>query len=148
MANPEGLIAGFAHTLAHYLGRTASDPPPGGTAYWPQATEVLAVFMGFGLMFANSAFRAPVRSCGSCGAAPVDRRSYLTQYESTYALAIFCALKEVPNKAVVPHLKKSLRPFFRSCRKEIPGKEAGWSRLRAITEDSQSGPAEAAALLR
>jgi hypothetical protein len=29
-----------------------------------QATEALPVFMGFGLMFANGAFEAPVRACG------------------------------------------------------------------------------------
>ena len=70
LGNPEALIAGYAHALAHYLGQTASEPPPGGADYWPQITEVVAVFMGFGLMFANSAFNVPVRSCGSCGGAP------------------------------------------------------------------------------
>jgi len=146
VGNPEGLIASYAHTLAHYLARSASEPPPGGAACWPQATEVVAIFMGFGLMFANSAFNVPVRSCGTCAGTPVERRSYLTQYESAYALAIFCVLKEVPNRAVLPHLKKPLRPFFRKCRREVSREGPALRRLLAISAASQSGISEAVAL--
>jgi len=133
LGNPEALIASYAHALAHYLGQTARQPPPGGTDYWPQATEVLAVFMGFGLMFANSAFSVPVRSCGSCGGPPAQRRSYLTQYESTYALAIFSVLKDLPNKAVLGHLKKALRPFFRKSVREVLGKQEELERLKSLS---------------
>ncbi len=49
-------------------GADGGGTPPGGAAYWPRATEVVAAFMGFGLMFANSAFTVPVRSCGKAGA--------------------------------------------------------------------------------
>ena len=45
VGNPEGLIASFAHTLAHYLGQSAKEVPPGGVENWPQITEVLAVFL-------------------------------------------------------------------------------------------------------
>jgi hypothetical protein len=134
VANPEALIASFAHALAHYLGQSAGEPPPGGATYWPQATEVLAVFMGFGLMFANSAFQVPVRSCGSCGGPPPQRRSYLTQYDSTYALAIFGVLKDIPDKAVTRHLKKSLRPFFRQCTREIRDKGDLLDRLKTVDD--------------
>lgn len=132
LGNPEALIASYAHALAHYLGQTASQPPPGGTAYWPQATEVLAVFLGFGLMFANSAFFVPVRSCGSCAGPLAQRHSYLTQYESTYALAIFSVLKDVESRAVTSRLKKALRPFFRKCMREIQGKQEELDRLRSV----------------
>jgi hypothetical protein len=133
IGNPEALIASFAHALAYYLGQAAGEPPPGGSDYWPQATEVLAVFMGFGLMFANSSFAVPVRSCGSCGGPQAQRRAFLTQYESTYALAIFGILKDIPAKAVVRHLKKPLRPFYRKCVKEIQGKRQEIERLRSVS---------------
>jgi len=131
VSNPEALIAGYAHALAHYLGQTASTPPPGGADYWPQATEVVAIFMGFGLMFANSAFTVPVRSCGSCGPR-AERRSYLTQHESTYALALFCVLKDVPASAVLKHLKKPLRPFFRQAVRDIRDRKDDAERLAAL----------------
>ena len=70
--NPEAMIASFAHQLAHYLATLAEAPPPGGEQNWTHATEVLAVFLGFGLMFANSAFNVRIQRCGSCGAPPAD----------------------------------------------------------------------------
>ena len=146
VSNPEALIASFAHALAHYLGQSAAEPPPGGPVYWPQATEVLAVFMGFGLMFANSAFSVPARSCGSCGGPQAQRRSFLTQYESTYALAIFSVLKGIPEKNVARRLKKHLRPFYRKCLREITRRTDALDRLAATAGTSEAIAAPDAAL--
>ena len=131
VGNPEALIAAYAHALAHYLGQMATIAPPGGTEFWPQATEVLVIFTGFGLMFANSAFRVPVRSCASCGP-KAERRAYLTQHQSTYALALFCVLKEIPDREVLPHLKKALRPFYRQAVADIRERDEALYRLRAV----------------
>lgn len=143
VSNPEALIASYAHALAHYLGQTASAPPPGGTDYWPQATEAVAVFMGFGLMFANSAFTVPVRSCGSCGP-KAERHSYLTQHESTYALALFGELKNIPARSVLKHLKKSLRPFYRQAVKDIQGRKDDLDRLLALNVQDNAAIASTA----
>ena len=132
VGNPEAMIAGFAHSLAHHLGSMATEPPPGGLQNWPHLTEILAVFMGFGLMFANSAFNVRTRSCGSCGGSAAERYNFLSQYDITYALALFCVLKEIPNRDATPHLKKSLRGFFRRSVKEIHGRTAELERLRGI----------------
>ena len=123
VGNPEALIADFSHSLAQYLAATATVPPPGGLQNWPQATEVVAVFLGFGVMFANSAFNFRTNKCGSCGGARVERTNYLSQYDITYALAIFCALKRIPQGDVLPHLKKSLRGFFKKAVKDIRDRE-------------------------
>jgi hypothetical protein len=117
--NPEAMIASFAHTFAHYLGALATEPPPGGEENWPHITEVLATFLGFGLPLANSAFNVRIPRCGSCAPAPVDRQSFLSQHDMTYALAIFCTLKGIPDREVLPHLKGSLRGFYRRARKEV-----------------------------
>ncbi len=116
--NPEALIAGYIHTLAHYLATTADEMPPGGKDYWPQATELLAIFMGFGVIMANSAYTFKSGGCGSCGGS-AQRTGYLNQYESTYALAIFCVLKNIPQRQVLPQLKKSLRGHYKAAIKEI-----------------------------
>ena len=123
IGNPEALISSFSHTLAQYLGATAKAPPPGGLQNWPQATEILAVFLGFGLMFANSAFTFRTNKCGSCGGANADRTNYLSQYDVTYALAIFCTLKQIQPGEVLPRLKKSLRSFFKQSMKDIQSRE-------------------------
>lgn len=127
--NPEAMIASFAHTFAHYLGTQAQEPPPGGEENWPHVTEVLATFLGFGLLMANSAFNVRIPRCGSCAPAPVDRQSFLSQHDMTYALAIFCSLKGIPDREVLPHLKGSLRGFYRRAAKEA-GQSAELQGLR------------------
>ncbi|MDM8545793.1 hypothetical protein QUF61_04825 [Candidatus Venteria ishoeyi] len=114
--NPEAMIATYAHALAYYLSGTATQPPPGDPEHHPHATEVLAIFMGFGLMFANSAFTFR-GGCGSCQT--VGRAAYLSEFEATYALAIFCVLKEIPPRQVTPYLKKHLRGFFKRAMREV-----------------------------
>jgi hypothetical protein len=131
LAKPEALIANYAHLMAHYLGQLANELPPGGESFWPQATELLAVFMGFGVMVANSAytFRG---GCGSCYNPLAERSAFLSQDEATYALAIFCALKDIPAKDVLPHLKNYLRPVFKTALKEIQHKSDELRKLKAI----------------
>jgi hypothetical protein len=122
LRNPEAMIAVFAHTLAHYLGSSAREAPPGGAENWPQVTELLAVFLGFGLMFANTALVLPRGGC--CGGPVVRRQAYVSQHDITYALAIFAALKDLPPKAVLVHLKKPLRGHFRRALHEVNGRYA------------------------
>ncbi len=118
VSNPEAMVASFAHTVSHFLGQMAKQAPPGGTEYWPHVTEVLAAYLGFGLMFANSAytFRG---SCASCYNPNAVRDAYLTEQQSVYSLAIFSVLKEIPNNQVTPHLKGHLRGFYKKAIKEI-----------------------------
>lgn len=135
IAKPESLIASYAYVVAYYLGQLANEPPPGGEAYWPYATELLGVFMGFGLMFANTAytFRG---GCGSCYNPLAERTAFLSQDEVTYALALFSALKGIDNKEVLPHLKKYLQPVYKRASNEIRGRASQLSALRAVVSAS------------
>jgi hypothetical protein len=128
--NPEGLVASFAHTLAHHLGQMAKTRPPSGPEYWPEITELLAIYLGFGLMFANSAFTFR-GSCGSCYNPAANRHAALSETEATYALAIFCVLKDVSVPEVTPHLKKHLRAFFRRAVKDVQAR-AETARMKAL----------------
>jgi len=131
VSNPEAMIAGFVQVLAHYLGAAVPEDPPGGIQNWPQTTEVLGVFLGFGVLFANTAYHAPAGGCGSCGGPPTERQVHLSQYDVTYALALFCVLKGIPNKAVLGALKGSLRGYFKRCRKDIERRPEMVARLSA-----------------
>lgn len=128
---PETLIASFAHTLAHHLATTAEEPPPATEEQWPVVTEVLAIHLGFGLMLANSAFTFK-GGCGGCGGAAVRRHAYLSQDEATYALALFCTLKEIPRSRVFGHLKKHLHPLFKKAEQDIKSRSKALSQLKAI----------------
>lgn len=132
VTNPEAIIASFAHSLSHYLGSMAQEKPPGGEENWPHVTEVLAVFMGFGLIFANSAFVYRNITCGSCQPRRVERSSYLSQYDITYALAIFSVLKDIPNRQVLKHLKKSLRPYYRKAVRDVAKRSGQLNQLKNI----------------
>ena len=120
----------YAHVLAHYLGSMSKEPPPGGVENWPHITEVVAVFMGFGLMMANSAHTVSIRSCGSCAGPAVERGNALSQYDITYALAIFSCLKGIPTREVLVNLKKTLRPFYKKAAKEVMRKSEELDRVR------------------
>ncbi len=129
--NPEGMIATYAHILSHHMGRMVKTPPPGGIDYWPQATELLAVFLGFGFMFANSAYNFR-GGCGSCYNPYAQRDAYLSEAEATYALALFCILKGIPKSDVTPHLKRHLRGTYRKSIKEISEKVQEVDHLKKI----------------
>lgn len=116
--NPAAMIAGFSHALAHYLGVQLQTPPPGGAENWPHVTELLATYMGFGLMFANSAYISP-KSCAACGDPSAPREAYLSQFDITYALAIFAHRKDLKAKDVTRHLNKPLRGFFKDALKNL-----------------------------
>lgn len=130
--NPEAIIASFAHTLSHHLGSMAENMPPGGEDNWPHVTEILSVFMGFGLMFANSAFVYRNVTCGSCQPTTVNRTSYLSQYDVTYALAIYCVLKDIPVRVAAANVKKTLRSYFKKAYKDVKKRETELETLSAL----------------
>lgn len=134
--DPQALIATFAHQLAQLLASQVGEEPPGGPENWPHFTELLGVFSGFGLMFANSAFKVPRGGCGACAADNVSRTGYLSQYHLTYALALFAILKEIPNREVLAHLKSPLRPFFKKAVKDIKDRADALEALQALRPGS------------
>jgi hypothetical protein len=115
---PLVLIAVFAQQLAYYMGRSIAVEVPGGEQLRGPASDLLAVFMGFGLFLTNSAMTERRGGCSGCGTT-VQKLGYLTEDEFVYALAIFCVLKDIQNADVEPHLKKTLRTPFRKSRQEI-----------------------------
>ena len=138
--NPQAFIATLAHALAMYQGSQAIHPPPGGGENWPHITEVLAVYLGVGIVMANSAFNVRVSSCGSCQGPSHDRESFLSQYDITYALAIYSVLKDLNNKQVLQYLKKSLHAYYRKAVKEVCRRSDEMRPLRQLHKDRELCP--------
>jgi hypothetical protein len=130
VANPEALIANYAQEFAHHLAAAAPEPPPAGQDNWGHVTELLAVFLGFGIMLANTAFNVRVNSCGSCQGPAAERPGFLGRAEMTYALALFCRLKEIPPRRAKAHLARALRPYFRHALQDIDRRPDELARLR------------------
>jgi len=121
--NPQAMISHFSQMLAYYLILQSPEKPENAEENLPQLSEVIGVFMGFGVVLANSAFNYKNVTCGSCKTVPTDRESFLSQYDVTYALAIFCVLKGIKKNQVLPSLKKTLRSFFKKAYKEVLKRE-------------------------
>lgn len=132
LRQPDLLITIMAQNLANPLAQLIPEPPPGGDENRGHATDLLAIFMGFGLFLTNNAFNYHIGSCGSCKPKGVQLLGELTEGQMAYALALFCVLKEVPNSEVLPHLKSTLRPFFKLALKEIKGKTEELAQLRSL----------------
>lgn len=115
---PEDLSSSFAHLMAQYLVIQSQQFPPGGTDYFAEGTEVLAIFMGFGVMFANSAytFRG---GCGSCYNGQSNRQATLSENEVLFSMALYCKLKQIPTSEAIRHLKKHLKAGYKQALKQI-----------------------------
>jgi hypothetical protein len=128
---PQVMVANYASILASYLMGVAHQAPPGGEDYRGPATEILAIFMGFGVMFANTAY-AFRGGCGSCHVHAANRTAILTENEVVFALALFAVLKNVDTKVVTSQLKKHLRPMFKQAVKDIKSQPDELARLQNV----------------
>jgi len=115
---PQDLVSSFAQVLATILVYQSPTLPPGGKEYLPQAIDLVAGFMGFGVIFANTAFQFK-GGCGTCNNRHANRQSTLTELETVYSLAMFCVLKQLDKSKVLPHLKGHLKGTFKKAVKEL-----------------------------
>ena len=118
---PQDLIASYAQAFAAILITQRGVLPPGGEQFMPQAIDLVASFMGFGVMFANTAYQFK-GGCGSCYNKYANREAALPENEMVYCLAMFSVLKSIPVKQVTLHLKPHLRSSFKKAYKELEGK--------------------------
>ncbi|WP_196140785.1 hypothetical protein [Aliikangiella sp. G2MR2-5] len=133
LRSPEGIIAHFVHGLSHHLISAAGKLPPGGKDYLPMAGELIGIFMGFGVIFANSAIVPRSGGCGGCGGAQAPfRQVFMNEEESTYALALFCQLKGIDGKKAARHLKKHLRGFFKSALRDCKQRLEHYPQLKLV----------------
>ncbi|MFT5758338.1 MAG: hypothetical protein ACI9LM_003077 [Alteromonadaceae bacterium] len=115
---PQDLVSSFAQVLATILVLQSKTLPPGGKEFIPQAIDLVACFMGFGVIFANTAYQFK-GGCGSCNNRSANRQASLPEQETVYALAVFCVLKSIPVKTVQSHLKAHLKSSFKKAVKEV-----------------------------
>lgn len=115
---PQDLIANLVQIQAGILVNQHGVIPPGGKEVLPQTTDLVACFMGFGVIFSNTAYQFK-GGCGSCNNQNLNRQSALPELETVYALALFCVIKGIEIKQVKKELKSHLYKPFRQAHKEI-----------------------------
>ncbi|SIN59668.1 hypothetical protein SAMN02745824_0199 [Parasphingorhabdus marina DSM 22363] len=108
LANPESLIATFAHELSHYLMANAKSDPPGGWDIHELTTDLTAVYLGFGIFMANSAWNFEGHSSFDQQGWQYERQGYLTERGLVTAIAIWETLAGRDPMAAAPFLKPHL----------------------------------------
>jgi len=119
VSDPFQLVATFAHELAHYLTGTCQEPPPGGWENWEFITDIAAVFMGFGIFMANSAFKLKQFSDDEFHGWRTSKSGYLTESEISFSVAIFLKLKKIDQKDVYPYLGTNVKAYVKKALKEL-----------------------------
>ena len=109
---PMQLVATLAHELSHYLTATAAEPPPGGWDNWEFATDLTAVFLGFGVFMANSAFNFQQFTDVDSQGWSSSRNGYLSETELCFALTIFCKLQNIEISTATQHLKPNVKKLL------------------------------------
>ena len=121
--HPQDMIAYFVQIQAGILvnqhdALAASVSAPSGKEALPQTIDLVACFMGFGVIFANTAYQFK-GGCGSCNNRNLNRQAALPELETVYALALFCVIKGIEVKQVKKELKSHLYKPYRQAFKEI-----------------------------
>lgn len=115
---PQDLIAYLVQAQAGILVTQQGTIPPGGKDVLAQTIDLVACFMGFGVVFANTAYQFK-GGCGSCNNRNLNRQPALPELETVYALALFCVMKRINIKPIKKELKSHLYKPFRQAHKEI-----------------------------
>jgi hypothetical protein len=119
LRDPATLVATFAHELSHYLIHSAETAPPGGRELEEHATDLAAVFMGFGVLMANSAKSfGQFQNFGEIGW-QMQARGYLSENALTTGLALFVVASGGDAVDAEAALKDYLRKPFRRAVKAV-----------------------------
>ena len=119
LARPADLVATFAHELSHYLIHADGSMPPGGAELEEHATDVTAVFLGFGVFMANGAKNFAQFQNEAESGWEMRRLGYLSEEALTAALAMFVRMAGEDASAAEAALKTYLRGVFRGTLKVL-----------------------------
>jgi hypothetical protein len=118
LRNPMALVATFAHELAHYRTAQFPEPPPGGWEVWEPATDLAAVFLGFGIFLANSRFNFGQFNDGKTAGWRWQQQGYVSEVEVLHMHAIFSAVHGLKPGETLAHLKSALRGIYKRVLKD------------------------------
>jgi hypothetical protein len=111
--DPMGFVATMAHELGHYSMSRFRGEPPGGDEALEPATDVCAVFLGFGVFMANSAFTFQQFHDGRVQGWRTSQLGYLDEKALAYALALFLPLRGLDAGEARRHLKDNPRSYVK-----------------------------------
>ncbi len=114
LTRPHDLIATFAHELSHYLLHSTQSLPPGGEELEEHATDLGAVFMGFGGFMTNSARNFSQFQTAESQGWENRQQGYLSELALTTAYALMTLLTDSDRNLAMIELKPYLQKPFNS----------------------------------
>lgn len=136
---PELFIAYAARGLHHYVVQTHPRSPPGGWSMLGGVAELAAVFSGFGIFMANTAYAPPLPEQRLLRWAPQPRWT-LSEAALSYALAVFGWMEEIPDAHIMGYLRPSPRAFYRAAVRDLRRRGAELGELRGTLRLPHVGP--------
>ncbi len=121
---PAVLVATFAHELAHYRLATVRDELPGGHDMHEYLTDLMTVFLGFGLFGANGAFNFRQHGDAFSHGWQWSRAGYLRERDWAFALAVFVALRDEPAAILRTLLKSHLYSDLKAAARYLESRPA------------------------
>jgi hypothetical protein len=112
LADPQVLVALFAHELSHYLLAATSEAPTCEASEKEPLTDLTAVFEGFGLFSCHAAFQFRQWTGVATQGWSVSRLGYLTDAEFAFAIALFCIRNETYPALAAKYLRPNPREVF------------------------------------
>ncbi|MFK2892831.1 hypothetical protein [Dyella flagellata] len=156
LQNPMSLVATFAHELAHYRTAGFPEPPPGGWEVWEPATDIAAVFLGFGIFLANSRFhfehftedRKTSFGWRQRSGYRWQNQGYISDAEVLHMHALVSKMLGAGVGETLPHLKPALHGIYKRMDKDISWPEiaARLGKPTPSTRGNQVAPAKVDAI--
>jgi hypothetical protein len=119
LKRPVDLVATFAHELAHLLLHDRAVEEGMHTEDAELVTDLVAVYLGFGVFLSNSAFELEQFQDGLMAGWASRRQGYLSENTLVYATALFCAIKDDGFDEARDGLKPRLQSVFDKALKQI-----------------------------
>ncbi|MEM6734188.1 MAG: hypothetical protein AAF658_21675 [Myxococcota bacterium] len=118
-SDPMAFVATMAHELSHYLMATIPVDPPGREDAEEPATDLCAVFLGFGIFVSNSAVRFKQFSDGTMIGWSMSRQGYLSEQALAYALAVFLELLGIDLRHATRYLDPNPRSYLKRAHRHV-----------------------------
>ncbi|MDQ0391832.1 hypothetical protein [Labrys monachus] len=128
LADPQSFIATMAHELAHHLLRApTAEPPPIDEDEDEHLTDLAAVYLGFGVFLANSAFTMRTLPDGWS----YSRQGYLPEQDLVFTTAIHLAVTRSDPAPAKRYLKPHLALMLQTAMDDLKPRSREIAAMRA-----------------
>ncbi len=100
LSAPVDFMATMAHELAHYVIAGREHDIPGGPDYHEHATDMTAIYLGWGVFLLRSSSRYEQYSAGGMDGYGYTRQGYLSANQCAFTLGLFLEAKGIDSKSL------------------------------------------------